>query len=148
MKAFLSIKYHADHANRARIEMIAAALEARGFETICIARDIERWGHLKFDARELMRRTFAAMDACDLMVVDLTEKGVGVGIEAGYAHAKNIPVVTIAQTGADISDTLRGISRAIFEYADVDDLTRVVAEMTGNFSEECFDDETTVRNQS
>jgi 2'-deoxynucleoside 5'-phosphate N-hydrolase len=147
VKTFLSIKYYADHSNRPRIEAIAAALEARGFETICIARDVEQWGQLKFDACELMRRTIAVIDASDLVVVDLTEKGVGVGIEAGYAHAKNIPVVTIAQTGADISDTLRGISHAIFDYADVDDLTRVVAEMTGNFSEECFDDETTVRNQ-
>ena len=146
MKAFLSIKYYADHHNRARIEAVAAAREARGFETICIARDVERWGQLKFDARELMQRTFAAIDASDLMVVDLTEKGVG--IEAGYARAKNIPVVTIAQTGADISETLRGISRAIFRYADVDELTRTVEEMTRNFSEERFDDETTVRNQS
>jgi len=30
------------------------------------------------------------------MVVDLTEKGVGVGIEAGYARARGIPIVTIA----------------------------------------------------
>ena len=148
MKAFLSIKYHTDYHNRTRIEAIAVVLEARGFETTCIARDVERWGQLKFDARELMARTFAAIDASDLVVVDLTEKGVGIGIEAGYAHAKNIPVVTIAQTGADISDTLLGISRAIFRYADVDDLTRAIEEMIRNFSEERFDDETTVRNQS
>ena len=147
MKAFLSIKYHADHHNRVRIEAIAAAFEARGFETTCIARDVERWGQLKFDARELMRRTFAAIDTSDLVVVDLTEKGVGVGIEAGYAHAKNIPVVTIAQTGADISDTLRGISCVVFLYDRADDLMRAIEEMTRSFSGECFDDETDVRNQ-
>ena len=147
MKVFLSIKYHADHCNRARIEVIAAALEARGFETTCIARDVEQWGQLKFNARELMTRTFAAIDACELMIVDLTEKGVGVGIEAGYAHAKNIPVVTIAQTGADVSETLRGISRTVFLYDRVGDLTHAIEEMTRSFSGECFDDETTVRNQ-
>jgi 2'-deoxynucleoside 5'-phosphate N-hydrolase len=147
VKAFLSIKYHADHRNRARIEAIAAALQARGFETACIARDVERWGQLKFDARELMTRTFAAIEACDLMVVDLTEKGVGVGIETGYAHAKKIPVVTIAQAGADISNTLRGISRTVFLYDRADDLTCAVEEIIRNLSEERFDDETTVRNQ-
>jgi nucleoside 2-deoxyribosyltransferase len=148
VKVFLSIKYHADHCNRARIEAIAAALEVHGFETTCIARDVEWWGQLKFDARELMTRTFTAIDACDLVVVDLTEKGVGVGIEAGYARAKNIPVATIAQTGADISETLRGISRAVFLYDGIDNLTRVVEELIRNFSEERFDDETDVRNQS
>ena len=100
MKVFLSIKYHDDHSNRARIEMVSLALHAHAFETMCIARDVERWGQLKFDARELMRRTFAAIDACDLVVADLTQKGVGVGIEAGYARAKDIPVVTIAQNGS------------------------------------------------
>ncbi len=124
MKAFLSIKYHADHANRARIEMIAAALQACGIDSVCIARDVEQWGRLKFDAGELMTRTFAAIDACDLVVVDLTEKGVGVGIEAGYARAKNIPIVTIAEIGADISETLRGIARAVFWYAGADDLAQ------------------------
>lgn len=129
MKAFLSIKYHADHANRARIELIADALRACAIESVCIARDVEQWGRVQFDARELMARTFAALDACDLVVVDLTEKGVGVGIEAGYAHAQNIPVIVIAQTGADISETLRGIARAVFWYAGLDDLTRFVREM-------------------
>jgi nucleoside 2-deoxyribosyltransferase len=118
MKAFLSIKYHADQRNRARIEMISSALQACGIESVCIARDVERWGELQFDARELMHRTFAALDACDWVVIDLTEKGVGVGIEAGYARAKNIPIVTIAQESADISETLRGLSRETFLYDD------------------------------
>jgi len=100
MKVFLSIKYHDDHSDRARIEMVSLALHAHAFETMCIAPDLERWGQLRFDARELMRRTFAAIDACDLVVADLTQKGVGVGIEAGYARAKDIPVVTIAQNGS------------------------------------------------
>ena len=73
-----------------------------------------------------MRRTFAEIDASDLVVVDLTEKGVGVGIEAGYAHAKQIPIVTIAQRGADISATLQGISRAVFFYDGLDDLERII----------------------
>jgi nucleoside 2-deoxyribosyltransferase len=129
VKAFISIKCHDDQRNRARIEMISSALQARGFETVCIARDVEQWGQLKFDACELMLRTFAAIDASDLVVVDLTEKGVGVGIEAGYARAKNIPIVTIAQIGADVSETLRGISRAVLWYEGLDDLARFFEEV-------------------
>lgn len=109
--------------------MIADALRAAGVEAVCIARDVEQWGRYKFDARELMARTFAKIDACDLAIVDLTEKGVGVGIEAGYARAKNIPIVAIAQSGADISETLRGIARAVFWYAGADDLARFFRRM-------------------
>lgn len=124
MKAFLSIKYHDDQRNKERIQVISAGLKQSGMESVCIARDVEQWGAPKFDPVELMARTFAAIDACNLVVIDLTEKGVGVGIEAGYACAKNIPIVTIAQTGADISETLRGISREVFWYTRVDDLAR------------------------
>lgn len=121
-RAYLAIKYHADHGNRNRIEGITATLEACGFDTICIIRDLEQWGAVHFDAHTLMQKSFEAIDACDLVVVDLTEKGVGIGIEAGYAWAKHIPIVTIAQAGSDISETLRGISDGICFYERYSDL--------------------------
>ena len=69
-----------------------------------------------------MQKSFEAIDACDLVIVDLTEKGVGIGIEAGYAYARHIPIVTIAQTGSDISETLRGISDEVWFYQTYSDL--------------------------
>ena len=119
MKIFLSIKYRADHSNRERINAIARALEKYG-KTICIAGDVEKWGQTRFDVDALMRRTFAEIDNSHLVVVDLTEKGVGVGIEAGYARAKGIPIVVIAQRGADISTTMRGIASAVIFYDDLE----------------------------
>ncbi len=77
MKAFISVKYHADMCNRAHIEDIAGALEGNGCETMCIVRDVERWGELRFDARGLMQQTFASIRWCDVLVVDASEKGVG-----------------------------------------------------------------------
>lgn len=123
MRAYISIKYRADNSNKNCIEKIASALEQNGFETVCITRDIEKWGQIKLSPEELMQRTFSEIDLSHLIVIDLTEKGVGLGIEAGYAYAKGIPVVVIAKTGSDISATLRGISQQLFLYDDFDDLT-------------------------
>lgn len=125
MKAYIAIKYHADHSNRGHIEGISAALEQQGFETVCITRDLEKWGEVQFDPSTLMQRTFDEIDTSDVVIVDLTEKGVGVGIEAGYAFAKRIPVVTIARKGSDISETLRGISQEILLYEQYDDLVQL-----------------------
>ncbi len=122
MKAFLSIKYHEDHCNKKRIEAISSALEKSGLAATCIARDIENWGRTRFEPAELMRRTFAEIAASDLVIVDLTEKGVGVGVEAGYAHARRIPIITIAERGSDISATLQGISREVFLYDEFAEL--------------------------
>jgi nucleoside 2-deoxyribosyltransferase len=122
MKAYLAIKYHPDNANRPRIEGISDALESCGFETVCIARDVERWGQVQLDPAELMDRSFAEIDGCDVLVVDVSEKGVGVGIEAGYAYARRIPILTIAAQGADMPTTLQGISQKIGWYRQFDEL--------------------------
>jgi nucleoside 2-deoxyribosyltransferase len=129
MKAYLAIKYHPDNANRPRIEGISAALEMCGFQTVCIVRDVERWGQVQLDPAELMSRSFAELDGCDVVVVDISEKGVGVGIEAGYAYARRIPILTIVAhrcgalwEGADVPATLRGISREVFQYRQLGEL--------------------------
>jgi nucleoside 2-deoxyribosyltransferase len=122
VKAYIAIKYHPDNSNRPHIEQISEALARNGIESVCVARDLERWGEVHFPPGDLMKKSFAAIDACDLMVVDLSEKGVGVGIEAGYAHARGIPILTIARAGADISTTLQGISQEVFWYESGDAL--------------------------
>ena len=124
MKAFISIKYREDHSNRDCIQKISSALERNGFETVCVARDIENWGQIEFSPTELMQRSFSAIESSRLFVVDLTEKGVGLGIEAGYAYAVKIPVVVIAKAGSDISTTLKGISRRLFLYEKFEDLVQ------------------------
>jgi nucleoside 2-deoxyribosyltransferase len=122
MKAYLAIKYHPDNANRPRIEGISDALESCGFETVCIARDVERWGQVQLDPAELMDRSFAEIDGCDVLVVDVSEKGMGVGIEAGYAYTRRIPILTIAAQGADMPTTLQGISEKVFQYCQFGEL--------------------------
>ena len=123
---FLSIKYHPHGSNRSAIERISAALLDQGFSTFCVARDLEDWGMRSFEPGELMRLTFAAIDASRLLLVELSEKGVGVGIEAGYAHARGIPNVTAARSGCDLSLTLRAISAWAGWYAREEELPAIL----------------------
>ena len=122
MRVYLAIRYHADQGNRHRIEGISTALEREGIATCCIVRDLERWGTVRFTPQDLMQHSFHEIEHSDIVLVDLTEKGVGVGIEAGYAYARKIPVITIAQTGSEISTTLQGISHEIVFYKHYEDL--------------------------
>jgi len=130
MRAFITVKYHEDNSNRKHIEAISLMLEKQGFDTFCIARDVERWGEMSFSASELMERTFHEIDVSDMVIVDLTEKGVGVGIEAGYAFANNMPIITIAKINSPISETLRGISKKVFHFDIYEDLKPLLAEMS------------------
>ena len=129
MKAYIAIKYHPDHRNRAIIEKISAALEQNGVESVCITRDLEKWGRHHFSPGELMQKSFDCIENSDFLLIDLTEKGVGIGIEAGYAWAKQIPIITIANKGSDISTTLQGISQNLLWYEKDEELIEFFAQV-------------------
>jgi 2'-deoxynucleoside 5'-phosphate N-hydrolase len=86
---------------------------------------------VQLEPEDLMRRTLQAIDVSDVVLLEFSEKGVGLGIEAGYAYAKGEPVVVVAKQGADISTTLRGISQKILFYSsreELADLVKLIAE--------------------
>lgn len=122
MKAYIGIKYHEDYNNKSVVDKISSNLEKKGYETICIVRDIRDDEQTRYTSNELMELTFEKINACDLVVIELTEKGVGLGIEAGYAYAKEIPIITMAKRGFDIYETLVGISNRIIIYDDIENI--------------------------
>lgn len=125
MRVYLAAKYHADGRNRPLVEAILEGLEAAGHKTIFVQRDLERWGEVVLLPTELMRQSLSLIATCDLVLVELSEKGVGVGLEAGYAYALGKPIVTIARTGADVSETLWGISSCAVHYHKLQDLKKL-----------------------
>lgn len=129
MKVFLSVKFHADMHNREEIEHILDLLETCGHNTFCVVRDLERWGLVRFDDKELMRQTLLHIRDSHLVLVETSEKGVGIGIEAGYAHARGIRIVAIARDGSDFSATLRGISHISYFYKSFEDLREFITRL-------------------
>lgn len=122
MKAYIGVKYHEDYRNKLVVDKISSILEDKGYETICIVRDIRDEEQIRYTPNELMKLTFKRINICDLVIIELTEKGVGLGIEAGYAFAKEIPIIIIAKSGSDISETLAGISNKIIFYDDIESI--------------------------
>jgi nucleoside 2-deoxyribosyltransferase len=119
---YLAIKFHADHRNRELVDRISAEFEKQGLTTVCVARDLEEWGQVSFDAHDLMQIALGAIQRSAAVVVEFTEKGVGLGIEAGYAAALDIPVFVLVRPEAEVSITLDGISTDVFRYTDDDSL--------------------------
>ena len=122
IKAYLSITSHADTRDREIVERISQVLATCGFEMVYIRRDIEQWGAIILPSHELMAATFDAIRSCQILVVDVTEKSVAIGIDVGYAYAHSIPIFTIAQAGTEISPTLYGLSSAVGFYHNPQDL--------------------------
>jgi 2'-deoxynucleoside 5'-phosphate N-hydrolase len=122
MKFFLSIKFHSDASNEELIKKIIEKTKDASHEMVSVFTDYEDNGKIKFSPKELMQITFEAINSCDALLVEFSEKGVGLGIEAGYAFSRNKPVYVIAKKGSEISETLRGIAKEIFFYNSINDL--------------------------
>ena len=69
---------------------------------------LKNGGKLNLSPQELMLETFEALNSCDIVLIELSVKGVGLGIEAGFALAKNKPIITIAHRKASISKSSGG----------------------------------------
>ncbi|EKE06055.1 MAG: hypothetical protein ACD_19C00093G0001 [uncultured bacterium] len=122
MKIYLAIKFHDDFSNKKLIEDISNVLVSSGNKVTVMARDYEKWGETKFSPDELMKLTFKITEESDLLLVEFSEKGVGLGIEAGYAYAKGIPIIVIAKTGSDISNTMQGVAKKVIFYNNPEEL--------------------------
>ena len=128
-RAFLAVKFHADHQNKLRIEAISDLLHDAGWDTTVIVRDFEDWGAIQFTPHELMQHSFKSIQQSDVVIIEASEKGVGVGVEAGYAHAYHIPLIVIAQTGTKVSSSLLGIADSVHFYDQIQDLYTVFSSL-------------------
>ena len=72
--------------------------------------------------KEMMKTAFDEIDNCDFIIAELTTKSIGVGIEIGYAFAKNIPIIYLRNINAEYSTTAAGTSAYSLEYKNDIDL--------------------------
>ena len=88
-----------------------------------MVRDVEKYGNVEIEDKKLMPKAFDQIDKSDMLIVEFSEKGVGLGIGSGYAYAKNIPIYVIAKRGSDISTTMKSIATDIIFYDEPNELT-------------------------
>jgi len=115
-RVYFGIKFYEDNRNRDEISSIRVALQDDGIQTVCIARDVEKWGDVVLSFQELMRITFEEIDKSDFVILEMSEKGVGLGIEAGYAVARKKPLIVLIKQGVELSNTMQGIADIVIPY--------------------------------
>ena len=121
-QAYIGIKYYEDNRNQPEIAQLSHQLEQAGYITVCITRDVEKWGAVQLTPQALMQRTFAIIDQSDLIMMEMSEKGVGLGIEAGYAYAQGKYLLIVLQKERELSSTMAGIATKIIHYDTLEQL--------------------------
>ncbi|MCF6296180.1 MAG: hypothetical protein L3J25_10910 [Flavobacteriaceae bacterium] len=66
--------------------------------------------------KEMMKIAFKEIDNSSFLIVELTKKAIGVGVEVGYAFAKQKPIIYIKRKNAKHSTTVSGCSTFNIEY--------------------------------
>ena len=112
-KAYLAISY----ANRKQFDKEISSLynlfEKKNIELLVF---VDKYNFKAAQEKEMMKTAFKEIDSSDFLIAELTTKSIGVGIEIGYAHAKNKPIIYIRRENAEYSTTAAGSSNTVITY--------------------------------
>ena len=86
------------------------------------------------EEKEMMQTAFEEIDSSDILIAELTTKSIGVGIEMGYAVAKNKPVFYLRKTTAEYSTTAAGSSEFSIKYNNEIDLVKKMEELLNSIN--------------
>jgi hypothetical protein len=74
------------------------------------------------DDHTLMTMTLREIESSDLVLVELSDKSVGVGLEAGYAKAKGKKIGYLYKRGSDLQQTVNGVADYLIRYDRVEEV--------------------------
>lgn len=129
MRAYISVSFNKRKLLDKELTAIITTLKEFGIAAFVFV------DHYKFELseeRQMMEQAMKDIDNCDLLIAETSDKGIGIGVEAGYAKAKNKPVIYLRQTDAAHSTTVSGISDSQIIYSDSRDLAKQLALILDN----------------
>lgn len=132
MNAYLSAKFEGDD-NEEVVEQLITAAERAGFTVSCTNRDYDDYGR-KDSSEPLTDFMFEGIERSNIVLLEITDRGVGQGVEAGYAAANQVPIALLVTNDADVSPTLRDVATHIIEYHGFEDLTQQLGALKTSMS--------------
>jgi nucleoside 2-deoxyribosyltransferase len=119
MRAYISVSYNKIHSLRNVLNCISTVAETHHIQPFIFC------DHYTFTAAEeqlMMQQAMLDIDQCDILIAEVSDKAIGIGVEAGYAKGKNKPVIYLRQKDCEHSTTISGISNYSIIYENINDL--------------------------
>lgn len=134
LKAFLALKFYDGDVSKKLVDDITEALAKLNIHTFVAVRDIERYGEVKgLDMAHFMPKyAFPEMETSDIMIIEYSESGAGLGMCADHAYCNDIPLYLIAKKGSKISTTVNSVAEKVIFYDQVSDITKSFKELIDN----------------
>lgn len=119
MTAYISISYSNRKNLQAEVDAIMEILQQYSITGFVFA---DAYSFNASQEKEMMAQAFTDIDRCVLLIAETSEKGIGIGVETGYAKAKGKPVIYLRNIAAAHSTTVSGASDFQIIYYEVADL--------------------------
>ena len=119
MKAYIAVSYSKRKLVDKEIALIIETLNTFDISPFVFV------DNYKFDIlqeKQMMSQAMKDIENCDILIAETSEKGIGIGIEVGYAKAKGKIVIYLRQQNAEHSTTVSGISDFQIVYSNSEDL--------------------------
>jgi nucleoside 2-deoxyribosyltransferase len=119
MKAYIALSYHKREELKNELTIIKETLLRFEIEPFIF---IEKYDFKQNQEQQMMNQAMQDIDSCDILIAETSEKGIGIGIEVGFAKAKKKPIIYARLRNAEHSTTVSGISDFQIIYDSGSDL--------------------------
>lgn len=119
MKAYLSLSYSKRGSIENEISVIKDILNSFQIEAFIF---VDQYSFQQNEDKKMMHQALTDIDECDFLIAEVSDKAMGVGVEVGYAKAKNKPIIYLRHSTAEHSTTISGVSNYSIFYNDINDL--------------------------
>lgn len=122
-KAYLAISY----SNRKLFDKeVKSLIEICKKNNIELLSFVDKYNFKEDEEKEMMKTAFLEINKSDFLIAELTTKSIGVGIEIGYARAKEKPIIYLRKKNSEYSTTASGSSNFNIEYENENDLIELM----------------------
>lgn len=112
-KVYFAISYSNRKQFDKEIESLQNLFSKKNIELLVF---VDKYNFKANQEKEMMKAAFEEIDSSDFLIAELTTKSIGVGIEIGYAFAREKPVVYLRKKDSEYSTTASGCSFSVIEY--------------------------------
>lgn len=71
---------------------------------------------------------YEQLAGCDLMIAEISDKSLGLGIELGWADRAGVPIVCLSKEGATFSPSVATVCNRFYTYRDRETLIAAITE--------------------
>ncbi|WP_213190350.1 hypothetical protein [Cloacibacterium caeni] len=119
MQAYISISFSKKNELEKEVQAIKNALGKFGISGFVF---VDEYQFSAKEEKEMMQKAMEDVEKSAILIAEVSEKGIGIGIEVRYAKAKNIPVIYVRNSSSEHSTTVSGIADFKIIYENEIDL--------------------------